>query len=606
MNRIFVTTFILLSVLYATASAQPFSVVEVGIEPSAFGGISLADFDADGDLDVYLSGSKSFTPTFVGSLYRNDRLPTGDLYFSSVSSDFRAAKNSSEDAGDYDNDGDVDLLVVAGQSVIVYRNDGQAGFTAIPIYTGVDNVLVSFVQDVINAPSCAWGDYDNDGDLDIVFSVPGKTSIFKNEGNDRFVETAIQLPVLVNGSVSWGDFEGDGDLDLLLVSKPFQQPPATYIYRNDRKDTFVEIQTGLPGIKAGSVTWGDYDADGDLDVLLMSTAVPIYGSSAASGIYRNDGGTFVLTPDAFSAGVYADWIDIDGDGKLDVIVNGIKNGNTVLELYQQQENGFVSVASLPGMWFGDIVSGDLDRDGDVDFLLTGRVTTGLTRTPKVLWLRNDSPQPSQLPLTPIPSLSSIQGGTLFMSWYPAVADQESRKGVTYNVRVGSSPGASDILSAHALPDGKRLVVGSGNAGKRLNLSISGLEPVKSYYWSVQAVDHAGNASAFTTPLRVDGYGRTGKGGAAADPSLLDNYPNPFNPQTTIRYLLHEATPVKVAVYNVLGSEIAVLVDNVQEAGIHETIWNGRDAAGRDVPSGLYLYRLVTPQNTLTKTMVLLR
>src|SRR5690606_24665773 len=156
----------------------------VGIEPSAFGGISLADFDADGDLDVYLSGSKSFTPTFVGSLYRNDRLPTGDLYFSSVSSDFRAAKNSSEDAGDYDNDGDVDLLVVAGQSVIVYRNDGQAGFTAIPIYTGVDNVLVSFVQDVINAPSCAWGDYDNDGDLDIVFSVPGKTSIFKNEGND--------------------------------------------------------------------------------------------------------------------------------------------------------------------------------------------------------------------------------------------------------------------------------------------------------------------------------------------------------------------------------------------------------------------------------------
>ncbi|MCH8327045.1 MAG: metallophosphoesterase [Candidatus Marinimicrobia bacterium] len=88
--------------------------------------------------------------------------------------------------------------------------------------------------------------------------------------------------------------------------------------------------------------------------------------------------------------------------------------------------------------------------------------------------------------------------------------------------------------------------------------------------------------------------------------LFQNYPNPFNPNTTLLVNLPEAAEARLVVYNLLGREVARLVDGRLEAGYHSLIWNGRDALGRELPTGIYIARLVTPEYTKSIKMILLK
>jgi hypothetical protein len=89
-------------------------------------------------------------------------------------------------------------------------------------------------------------------------------------------------------------------------------------------------------------------------------------------------------------------------------------------------------------------------------------------------------------------------------------------------------------------------------------------------------------------------------------SLEPNFPNPFNPGTTIRYALPQAGHVQVSVFDVAGRRVATLVDGVVGAGPHTVQWNGRDSDGHAVGSGVYFYRLETPQGQLSRKMVLIK
>ncbi|MBD3299238.1 MAG: T9SS type A sorting domain-containing protein [candidate division Zixibacteria bacterium] len=88
--------------------------------------------------------------------------------------------------------------------------------------------------------------------------------------------------------------------------------------------------------------------------------------------------------------------------------------------------------------------------------------------------------------------------------------------------------------------------------------------------------------------------------------LGQNFPNPFNPTTVIHYSLHRSTDVQISVYNVLGQHVVTLEDGRQEPGVYETRWNGTDASGRAVPSGVYFYRMKTDSQIETRKMLLLK
>ncbi|MEP7117535.1 MAG: FG-GAP-like repeat-containing protein, partial [Acidobacteriota bacterium] len=140
---------------------------------------------------------------------------------------------------------------------------------AAPLFTPVQAEMFA----VPNSYSNAWGDYDNDGDLDLAVSLgTGEVRLYRNDGG-VFVSVGAQVGMPQAGShelrgLSWGDYDGDGDLDLLGGSTPTDK--LTVVLRNDGGKKFVdvaaEIGLTIPGRSARQTNWVDYDNDGDLDV----------------------------------------------------------------------------------------------------------------------------------------------------------------------------------------------------------------------------------------------------------------------------------------------------------------------------------------------------
>ena len=88
--------------------------------------------------------------------------------------------------------------------------------------------------------------------------------------------------------------------------------------------------------------------------------------------------------------------------------------------------------------------------------------------------------------------------------------------------------------------------------------------------------------------------------------LLQNYPNPFNPLTTIRFDISKATHTKIIVYDILGKEVATLVNEKLKAGEYEVDWPAPSGSASDYPSGVYFYKLITDDFVDVKKMVLIR
>ena len=95
-------------------------------------------------------------------------------------------------------------------------------------------------------------------------------------------------------------------------------------------------------------------------------------------------------------------------------------------------------------------------------------------------------------------------------------------------------------------------------------------------------------------------------GLPTDFNLHQNYPNPFNPSTTLRFDLPAATDIHIVVYDLLGREVVRLVDQRLEAGYHQLVWNGRDRRGREVPTGMYIVLMTTPEFRKSIKLVLLK
>ena len=237
----------------------------------------------------------------------------------------------------------------------------------------------------MSAGSTAWGDYDHDGDLDLLLT--GQTDsgdvsrIYRNEGGGSFAQVSTALIGVYQGSAAWGDYDRDGDLDILLSGRS-SIGPISRVYRNDRTN-FTAINAGLPGLFMSSVAWVDCDNDGDLDIFLTGADV---ATNRFAGIYRNDssGGapaSFVSINAGFagkSEGAVTSG-DFDGDGDHDFIITGLDSSGTPSTHYYRNDGAGVFTGldlNLPGIHSGSIAPADYDNDGNLDLLLSGSSSEG--------------------------------------------------------------------------------------------------------------------------------------------------------------------------------------------------------------------------------------
>jgi len=442
-----------------------------------------ADYDSDGDLDILIAGDDT-NGLGVSKIYRND---SGN--FTDIEADIVGVGDGSAGAwGDYDNDGDLDLIL-AGET-------GTADVTKL-----YNNDSGNFIEVEIELPqlddaAAAWGDYDNDGDLDLALSgIEGTTNVSKiyQNQNGNFVDIAADIEAVAFGpDLQWGDYDSDGDLDLLLTGGINAFSGVATIYRNDGGN-FVDINAGLPGVNVSSAAWGDYDSDGDLDIAING-ASPYFGSTT---IYRNDGGNFVDINAGLTGllGGSVNWGDYDNDGDLDLLITGSDIFDGASKIYTNNGGNFVELETdLPNLVNGKAAFGDYDSDGDLDILLTGHDRTNAYTQ---LYNNNLAPTANTAPTAPTGLSGLVNGSDVTFSWNGATDAETPTPGLTYNLRVGTTPGGSEVVSPGSLVGGDRLIPAKGNVDGNTSWIVKNLEP-GTYYWSVQAVDSSFTGSEFAT------------------------------------------------------------------------------------------------------------
>ena len=252
-------------------------------------GCGWGDYDNDGRLDLVVASIfGQLGMTTPSRLFHND----GGGAFSEVLTGPIATTTDSHHHptwSDFDGDGDLDLFFATGpvgsiDTDRMYRNlkveTGTASFQ--PITTGV------IATDRRDSQTLQWVDYDNDGDFDL-FAVNYTTvpcQLYRNDGGGAWTKITTGRLVTDTGrphGATWGDFDNDGDLDVYVATDLSEN---NRYYRNDGGGVFTRITTGAFVTEARSnygVSAGDYDADGDLDLF-----VPTARHEGPGALYRND------------------------------------------------------------------------------------------------------------------------------------------------------------------------------------------------------------------------------------------------------------------------------------------------------------------------------
>ena len=303
--------------------------------------------------------------------------------------------------GDYDNDGDEDIVAVGTyQAHALYRNNGDGTFTDVAEGAGIAD------------PRGGWGslfaDYDNDGYLDLYITRGGwsgaaENTLYHNNGDGTFSDVTHAAGVADPQSsfcAAWADYDNDGYLDLYIADGVIGDGAANVLYHNNGDGTFTNTAESAGVANTGNslgTAWGDYDKDGHIDLHVVN-----FGQSNV--LYRNNGdGTFTdVTPttgmnipvtDAF----VTFFLDVDNDADLDIFISNSGSFRAFIAgqitgtaphdgdrqvLYRNNGDGtFTDVTRESGLYqaFGAMGAnfGDIDSDGYLDiYLATGAPQMG--------------------------------------------------------------------------------------------------------------------------------------------------------------------------------------------------------------------------------------
>lgn len=613
-----------LAALVSSAAAQPFSftLVVPDLAPLEYGSVAFADLDGDGDLDLLGTGNTSNNPPYVptayiawtgeefrrgsGTLWRAfevRRLPTG-IWLSQVA------------WLDSDGDGILDF-VAAGATGSSLDNTDEAPQATAVLYRGNGTGFVEADLGIAGVYSAAVapGDYDNDGDEDLLVAgvkAEGSyvTRLYRND-DGSFVPSDVALPQIAFGVAKWVDYDNDGDLDLMLSGAEDTGRFRTALYRNNGAGNLADSGARFPGLAFSSLDWGDFDNDGDPDLVLSGAELGTHPVlEPVTEVYRNSGGGFTRLDAEIRPVLYGSvsWGDADSDGDLDLLVVGARDmaNSRSGRVYRNDGGRFQAWLHVPGVSAATAKWGDYDGDNDLDLVVAG---SSRSVRPLIRLYRNDAQGVNAPPGPPSGLQASVSGRSALLSWEAAEDEETPAAGLSYNIRVGTAPGLSDVAFAGSDPEtGRRRVANRGNAGQGRRWRLENLTG-GTYYWSVQAIDHSLKASAFAQEGSFAVSGGAGlytavESGAALEFDLAPVYPNPFSGTAAVSYVLPEPGPVTIEVFNVLGSRVRLLLDEMRPAGRHTVQWSAENARGQRMGAGLYFVRLTAGDRMRVRRAVL--
>jgi hypothetical protein len=613
-----------LAVSLSGLNAEQFTEVSVALEPMRYATLQWGDYDNDGDLDILAAGARYIGAPFENSrpttiVYRND----GNNLFSIADTSMLGIQQGSATWGDYDNDGDLDVFLNGmAKSIIglkpvafVYRNDGNDTFV---------NVAV---LDSLEYPYGTWGDYNNDGYLDLILTGdidPGIQTLqpvsilYRNDQSGGFFRNDTTLIGVAFGGAEFADYDNDSDLDLILTGLTLANGYISTIYQNTNGN-FTNVNPGFLGLIYSKSAWSDFDSDGDFDVVLGGQEGGI--SQTRSKFYRNEGGD-TFSEVFFSSGDTLpdlgrpsfDWGDFDNDGDPDLLMTGqiglLATRYTAIFRNEGNSNFTALKDELVPVRTGDAKWGDFDNDGDLDIILCGTDTTGVFGEFVTKVYQNNLVSSNFSPTAPNGLNSDVSNRSVTLSWTPSTDNETPQVALTYNLRIGTAPGQSDVLSPMAIEqNGFRKLPQMGNTNMNTSWILNDLAQ-GIYYWSVQTIDGAMAGSAFSVEkiFTIDQLTDLDDPylNVPTEFMLFDNYPNPFNPETVIGYQIIQTSEVQLDVYNISGQKIRRLVNERQKAGVYEVFWDGRNDLEMPVATGIYLYQLRAANHLQRKKMVLLK
>ncbi len=543
--------------------------------------VNWIDYDNDGDLDLYVTnGPQSGQDNFF---YKNN----GDGTFTKIDTIVIAQDNRASDGsswGDFNNDGNPDLFVANwwGQNNLLYKNNGDGSFT--PITSSPVTTESNYSETGV------WGDYNNDGFLDLYVCNSGgdlKNSLYKNNGDGSFTKlTGVFLnDQFYTRNINWIYYNNDRLPDIFITNENNQNEK---LYINNGDDTFTSMDAPSllnNGGNSTSSNWEDFDNDGDLDVLVLNY------SNQHNNLFINHDGTFdkvnsppfsTDTSNSFCSAVG----DVDNDGDLDIFITNAFTGSSPTHNFLYINNGDGTFSKDTGLvtqdegWSYGCAFGDYNRDGYLDLFTANCFNANQNNS---LYFNNGgSNNWLLLNLEGIKSNKSAIGAIVKLKaniFGNSFWQTRSVKGETgycgQNLQLHF--GLGDAASIDSL----EIIWPSGIIQHETNIQINSVSKI------IEDTSSITNLQQFENPPQ--GY------------NLGQNYPNPFNPGTKIKFRIGNPGFVSLKVYNLLGNEISTLLSENKSEGEYTTEFNGDKFA-----SGIYFYVLRSGDFVQSKKMLLLK
>ncbi len=524
---------------------------------------------------------------------------------------------------DIDNDGWLDFVIANGndisrQRLVVYYNDGTGSFPTTPNWQSADIDYHGHLD---------VGDVNADGWLDVAVSVyigatgfnsPGRVKLYLNNNG-----TLSSNPDWTSGdmvytfSCAFGDADGDGDLDLAVAGGESYQnnPEQPRIYFNNGG-----MLQSFPSWKATTsqysydVNWADFDDDGDLDVVFA-------GESYPNRIFENFGDSISVTPtwQSTDASQYANSLfigDVNNDGFFDLAIsdNSQLGGSGRFKMYLNN-NGTLNTTPFWTSTFSGYGSGinltDIDDDNDLDLI------TGGWWQPVRIYLNNNgnfntNPEYTSTSTSVVEVITMgdidkdavqnvqeifVSDGSKKLFYLSRTPLQEVKRVIVNTDTLLFNQYCHDLENGWVMlasqPDSGISVIVEASVSWDIDMGITNWDQSKGNYLFFNT----------TNPVYADNEESIPEGFV-----LYQNYPNPFNPSTKIIYtipsnvILSEAKNlITLKVFDLLGREIATLVNEEKTAGTYEVEFNAED-----VTSGIYFYQLVAGSFVETKKMILVK